>query len=497
MIERRRSHFALAERLRSDMKDSDFSRRDLPQFIAATFNSRDFVLRKPAGILCLLLWLLLIPTPNSVIMAGCSYEFAPGLSLVETYNDNIFLRSTDKTSDLTSAISPLASFNVQCVTKGISLSYQPSFVFYKRYPENDTVRHSAALSAYSQIGEYTRLDFQDSIYRTEEPIEPLETIYAARRTRSPYFRNNASIKASHQFGAKDNFFLGYSDDHLENEDPLVEDARIQTPFAGLAYWFDIRNGLEFNARYSISDYDTSADFKSNSESLRLTHLLDPESSVSAYYSYLKMDHKAGRTDYEVHTAGISYSTTLWRYFQLGLGVGQHTYDPEEGDRDSKINYYVDLTGAREGTIEFERGSVSFGLQSGHRQEYIDAENSGFVTFWSANSSIRYSICENLNANAGLNYREDRFTEQADRLDAVWSGSAGLVYSCRNWLVFSLNGQHMERDSSTDNDYDVNQVVLVISLQGGEALRKALQAGNASNTRIDTLQRFQTSDLIQR
>ncbi|MFH1148234.1 MAG: outer membrane beta-barrel protein [Pseudomonadota bacterium] len=399
---------------------------------------------------------------GSNAFAECRYDFVPGLSVVGTYDDNIFLGPANEISDFTTALSPLASFNVQCATTGVSLSYQPAFVFYRRYTEYDTIRHSAGLNAFYQAGAYTRVELQDNFYRTEESREPLETIYATRRDRNPYFRNTCVVKLSHQFGPKDNLFAGYDDNHLENKDPLVEDVRIQTPFFGLAYWFDVKNGLDLNVRYSISDYDRSPDFKQNNESLRLTHLLTESSSISLDYNHTGIDYKPGRDDYEVHGGNASYSTTVWQYYRLGAGIGYYAHRPEQGDTTSGVTYNADFG---RGGIEFGRATLAFGLQNGYRQEFADAENSGFVNFWSSNGSITYLVTEDLTASAGLSHRRDEFTEQAGRKDTVWTGSAGIVYNTGRWLALSINGQHMERDSSiSTEDYDDNRVIVAISVR---------------------------------
>jgi hypothetical protein len=408
---------------------------------------------KRIGLLLLfcLLW------PEAIVLAEYRYDFVPSLSVEEKYDDNIFLTSTDETSDWTSIISPKVAFDVQYPTRGITLSYSPGFVFYKRYTEFNTVRHNGNLSAFWQAGPYTRIDFRDSFYRTEEPREMDEAIYATRRTRNPYYRNTGDIKISHQFGLKDRFYVGYDDNHLENKDPEVEDTRIQTPYAGLSYWFDVKNGLDLDVRYSVSDYETSPDFKQNTDTLRFTHLLGPDSSCSASYTYTDMDYDPGRTDYVIHSGNISYSKSMGPHTALNAGIGYFLRNPERGGTNDGLNYQVGID------QKIERGNVSVGGAGGYRQELSDAENLGFTKFWSANGRISYLLLPNTTVNGGVSYLEEKFIEQVDRRDTLWSATAGLAYSYRRWLSFSLSGQHTERDSSADiNDYDDNQIMLRIT-----------------------------------
>jgi len=414
------------------------------------------------------------------VRAECRYKFTPSLSVDEKYDDNIFLRSTDETSDWTSTISPALSLDAQCPTKGITLNYSPGFVFYKRYTEYNTVRHNGNLSAFLQAGPHTRIDFRDSFYRTEEPREQMEatvvprgtlvpfgpfliplpvdmTIYATRRTRNTYYRNTGDIKVSHQFGPKDRIFVGYNDNHLENRDPAIEDTRIQTPSAGMSYWFDVQNGLDLTVRHSISDYETSPDFKQYTGSGRLVHLFSQESSISLSYTRTDMNYDPGGTDYVIHDGNLSYSMSPGPHTTLSAGVGYFLQNPENGGTSDGFSYQAAID------QKFERGNVSIGGAGGYRQEVSDAENLGFTKFWSANGRISYLLLPNLTANGGLSYVEEKFIEQVDRRDKFWSASAGLAYSYRQWLSLSLSGQHTERESNEDlNDYDDNQIMLRIT-----------------------------------
>jgi hypothetical protein len=406
-----------------------------------------------------ILFLFCLFWSEAVVLAEWQYKIVPSLSIVETYDDNIYRSSADKTSDLTTAIAPAISFDIRCPTKGITLNYSTPFVFYRRRTEHNTIRQGADLSAFHQVGPHTRVDFSDSFYRGEEPQEPDETIYATRRTRNPYYRNTGDVKTSHQFGLKDSFSFGYNDSHLENKDPEVEDTRIQTPYAGLSYWFDVQNGLELDVRHSIGDYEVTPDFKQYTGSVRLVHLFSQDSSISASYMYTDMNYDPGRTDYVVHDGKVSYGMTPWPNTTLSVGIGYYIYNPTNGDSDDRVSLDLGL----DQTQRFERGSFSIGVKSGYRQELTDAENRGFARFWSANGRVSYFLLPYLTLSGAVDYMEERFIEQVGRLDTVWSATAGLAYSYRRWLSLSLNGQHTERDSSVDiNDYDDNQIILRIT-----------------------------------
>ena len=171
-----------------------------------------------------------------MVLAQYRYEFTPGISLSETYDDNINLDPTNEIDDYITAVTPSIALSILAENTDLTLYYAPSFVFYDENTENDTTRHLAALTWGQDLTQYIRFDLTDTYYRSEEPIEFDETIQGVRTTRQTYWRNTGNASVSFQFGPENTLALGYGQSYLKNEDPTIDDGRIQNPFATLTYW---------------------------------------------------------------------------------------------------------------------------------------------------------------------------------------------------------------------------------------------------------------------
>lgn len=408
------------------------------------------------GLIVLLVFQVLLPIPQ-VCATESHYTVDVGLTIEEIYDDNIFLRPNDEVSDLISTITPTISLDAMSPKKGIDLDCQIGFVVYGRNSDYNTVRHAAGIDAFYRFGQYSRLDFADTFYRTEEPREPSEATVITRRTRNVYYRNAGNIQFSHQFGEQNRFYTGYNDVYLDNGDPEIEDSRIASPFVGLDYGISAKNRIEADLRYSVGDYEQTPDFKQLRETVRLVRSSSGKKRLVGSYSHSSLDYDTGRRDYSIDDVNLLYSTGSSAHLQLTAGIGYFTYNPEEGNNTDGISYQaaVDKT--------LERGSVSLSGQGGYRQELIEAENLGFAKFWSFDGSAGYFLSPALTASAGAGYFEEEFIEQQlDRRDKLWSASAGLDYSYRSWFTVGLSGQHAELDSNVNlYDYTDNRIVLRI------------------------------------
>ncbi len=53
------------------------------------------------------------------------------------------------------------------------------------------------------------------------------------------------------FGAENTVHVGYGREDRENEEITLADSAVQTPFADLTYWLDVKNG--FGLTYNYAD----------------------------------------------------------------------------------------------------------------------------------------------------------------------------------------------------------------------------------------------------
>ena len=86
----------------------------------------------------------------------------PAISVNETYDDNIYLTRTDKTSDFITAVTPSLALNILSQHTKLGVSYAPSFVWYADYSENNTTRHLANAKWDQQLSQYLSFNLTDS-----------------------------------------------------------------------------------------------------------------------------------------------------------------------------------------------------------------------------------------------------------------------------------------------------------------------------------------------
>ena len=118
-------------------------------------------------LIVLLVACLMIP---SLVYAKYQSEFTPSISIGELYDDNIDLEAADEKVDWVTTISPGITLNL--VSEGdnnISLRYSPTLVRYKNEDQNNTVRHSGALTISNNLTSHLRFDLSDT-YQT--PLIP-------------------------------------------------------------------------------------------------------------------------------------------------------------------------------------------------------------------------------------------------------------------------------------------------------------------------------------
>ena len=152
----------------------------------------------------------------------------------EEYTDNVFLTNDNTEDDFITTLS--AGFTAELLgrTSGLELSFDPGYVFYRDFTENNTWRLPATLRAWTSPSRATRFEFSNDFLRTEDPVardrisaeggrveETGDT--TVRRGREPYYRNRARLDASHQFGREDRVYAGFLYGLLRNDDNQVED----------------------------------------------------------------------------------------------------------------------------------------------------------------------------------------------------------------------------------------------------------------------------------
>jgi hypothetical protein len=309
-----------------------------------------------------------------------------------------------------------------------------------------------------------RFDLADRFYKSEEPIEYDETIQGVRGTREPYWRNTVDAGLEIAFGPQNTFTLAYDQSYLKNEDPTVDDGRLQTPSAGLVYWFNTKNGVELNYGYTKADYwrDDDAgvirdDYDGDVSGIRYIHQYHPETSIFVSYDFTTRDFDGPTEDYDVHEGTIGLDHSFSPQTSLSLSGGYFKQDKEQSENEEDGPVFDALL-----TKRFEHGSFTIGGTGGWYQPELDTEKTGFTKYNSGTARFEYQLVEPLSFFIGGSYRVDK-EEDTSREWSTLRGDTGIVWTFLQHFSLELNYRYADRDDDWDTeDYTSNRIMLTLS-----------------------------------
>ena len=413
---------------------------------------------RPSAIFIILLFFFF----PSITIAQTHVELTPEISVSEVYDDNLYLDDRDEISDYITEISPGFTLDILSEKYSLGVLYFPTIVRYAHEDDADTVRHLGTITYEQQLHERLRFDLTNTYLKSEEPLEE-EYPAEVRHTRNPYERNTGSASLSYLFGTENELTAGYRNDFLENEDETIDDGMIQNPFALITYWFDIRNGLEFDYEYTKADFqrddelEPGDDYTGNSYGLRYIYRFTPHATVSLDYNLTTRNFRGSdaEEDYKIHDAGIEFEKAFSSDFSITLGGGYFIQENEYSDNEDGYMYDASLT------KEFERGSFSFGGSGGWEESYLTADRTGFTRYWDLETSVDYRFLERLEGYAGSSYRQNK-----DEEDIKWdtlAGNCGLRWLFLRWFSLSLDYTCAKRDGDVETDkYTDNRIMLILT-----------------------------------
>lgn len=404
--------------------------------------------------------LLLIPFPA---FAQFHYQLTPGISISETYDDNIDFTPTNEISDYITGITPSLNFDILTERTNLALYYAPTFVFYRDNKQYDTTRHLATLTWGQELSRYLRFDLTDTYYRSEQPIEYSDTVVGVRTTRQTYQRNLGDASVSLLFGPENRLTAGYSVNHLKNEDPTINDGRIQNPFGNLAYWFNVKNGVELNYRYTKAEFwndlvRIEENYTGHAAGGRFIHRFNPHTSAFVRYNLTTYDFDGPQEEYDIHDVAVGIEHAFSPDTSLLLTGGYFIVDFEDSDNKSDPTYDVLFT------KRFQRGTFTIGGTGGwwFYGDYIDPQNRGITRYWSGNGRVEYQLAERFSLYVGGLYRLDR--NEINREWEIWRGDAGIRWSFLQFFALSLDYRYAQRDDDLDTeDYKNNRVMLNLTV----------------------------------
>jgi hypothetical protein len=303
------------------------------------------------------------------------------------------------------------------------------------------------------------LDLDESLQISEEPIEISEDVTSERRSRDRYYRNTAGGKIDYYFGERDFLYVGFNHILLENEDPSVEDSQRYRPMAGITYWFNIRNGISLDYAYTRGEFDVLESIDQHFSSATYRHRFSPRTQANLSYAYDSFEYEGVREDYVVQSSSLGLSHQITQNISGSVSGGYYVGNRKRGGDTSGF------TGNLDGTLGFEKWTLTLNGSAGYRQQLFESENLGFSEYGRASATLSYRPLEKLTTSLGGFYRWDNYIETVpEREDNTWGANPRLSYQLYDWLSASLVYTYRERDSSIDErDYRDHRVAFTLNL----------------------------------
>ena len=394
-------------------------------------------------------------------LADYSVEMTPRISVSQVYDDNIYLDSTNGESDNLTTVTPGINMRISSLHRSLSVDYSPAWVWYDKYDQHNTVRHSGTLGFDQNVSQHVQFNLSDTYLKSEQPLEETEEVEGVRRTRRTYHRNTASASLRYLYGPESALNLGYRHSLLENEDPAIDDGMIQTPFCSITHWFNTKNGVDLDYIftdahfYRDDDVEAGDDYTGHGAGIRYMHRFTTLTTGSMRYRLTTRNFEGNTEDYDVHESALGLEHVFSPDLSLFLEGGFFALDNETSADESGLIFNASLIGAK----RFERGSFTIRSRAGWDEHYLEAERRGFTTYRSADSRLTYRFMERLSGYVSGFFRLDRNSE--NREWKTWRANCGLRLEFLRWFSLSLDYSHTERDDDIDTgDYAVNRVMLI-------------------------------------
>ncbi|MFC1816192.1 outer membrane beta-barrel protein [Thermodesulfobacteriota bacterium] len=404
--------------------------------------------------------------------------FTPRISVSEEYTNNYSQADQNNEDEFITLISLGFTAGLLGKTRGLEISYDPSFAYYNEFDENNTGRHHANFSGFTEITKNTRLDISDTfswtedptpeeniaVLRTEQPEAQIDT--TIRRGRNSYATNSAGLNFTYRFGESSSINMGYAHRFLENDDPTIADTQAHNPSIGFTYFFTPRWGLNAGGAYTRNEYEIADDIEAWSGSGRLTRQFSRH-----FYGYVGYAHTVTKYDGETQddliynpSIGINYSVAedISLSFDIGYFVNEYELREDESG----------LTGNAGLIKRFRRGSVNLSGLGGYEYANFGAERLGFSLFYEAAVSVNYQITRYFSGNIFGSFRNNQYKDiTPEREDDSIMTGLGLTIQPLQWMSIGINYNYRQLDSTIDqSDYASNRVSVRVTLSPSQPFR---------------------------
>lgn len=429
---------------------------------------------------------------------AAQFNFTPSATVSEEWNDNIYLDPEDEESDFITTLGIGLQGEILWRTAGLQLNYAPSRSWYRDNGDQDFWRHEAFGNLWYDMSRNTRIEFRNTYLRTANPSDSSDLLDedAPLRGRDVerdlnrqggddeldiYYNNVTTAQLTHQFGERDNVYIGYRYSVLRNINASPgndnEEHDISEPSAGLAYWFTNQWGTELDGSFSNRNLDIDEDRDVYDGNARLLYRFSRHFDGFLAYRHTYVDYKdeIEETNYSVYQPeiGIFYQFEQNSYARIGLGYYIQNKDNNDnpGVDDSDSEGLI-LNSEAFKAWPFRRGQISILTLSGYEQDDGGAEDNGLNIYYQGRVDAEYALLRRLTADAFVGYRWDDYPdEEESRTDQTAIAGVGLNYQPLPWLTSRLEYNFRDRQSDIDEDeYTENRVFFSITIAPSQPFR---------------------------
>ena len=421
-------------------------------------------MKKLSGIIAVIIFLC---SPAYAQVGTAEPGFHPYISVQGEYNDNIYLTSTNKTSDYITTVSPGLRYSNSDAVSGVDLDYNLGFVYYGKETENNYISHNGSLNAKYLTKEHVNFYLRDTFIRSENPREqePLTTtqenkyVLSTQNNRAVYWRNVLAPTIEYQFGPENRLGLNYRNNIYRTESATSENSQEDYINPFIDYWFDQRNGLHLEYGYTIGKFDNSPDMTAHRANVRYTNRFTPKAAVFGEYTFTRRefsDFNPPSIDYDIHEPSVGITYAFGPTWNASAQVGYFWQEPETGSKISGLTYKASIVNRD------VRTTYTASLQGGYNEDYFTSENLGFSRYHRLTGSITHFLEKRTSIAFAGNIERVDYTS-GDRNDWIWGAVGTLSHTPLKWLTLALEVSHRELDSNIDtNDYTENRVMIRIS-----------------------------------
>ena len=398
-------------------------------------------------------------------------QLHPYISLVEEYNDNVNLTSTNKVDDFVTTVQPGIKFSNMDKLAGVDLDYALGAVFYQKNSDLNYISHNASLNAKYLTSARVNFYLKESFIRSDNPIEreyfttaeENKFVLATQTERAIYWRNVVAPTIEYQFGPENRMGINYRNNIYRTESIVNQDSREDYINPFLSYWFDKRNGISLDYGLTYGDFEGQPDLTGHRANVRYTNRFDPQSSAFAEYTYSKRTFDSSdpseaqfNRSYDIHEPSVGMTFAIGSTLTASAQVGYFWAKPDTGSGKEGVSYKAELANSD------PRTTYRLSLQGGYTEDFFTSENLGFSRYHRLTGSLNHKLDRRLSIGC-LGSVERAEYDTDDRSDTIWGIGANASYMPLRWLTFSLAFTHRERQSNIDiNDYTENRAVLAIT-----------------------------------